>query len=545
MAHAFDRRSFLAGGVALGAGAAILGSGMEWAGASLTNGAGRNGISTARPKRGGSLTFGIDTEEGGFDPTTARWDEGGFLYGRCVFDPLAIVTSTGQLQPYLAESITPNADFTTFVITLRPGIVFHDGTPLNAAALHLNLMKQASSILTGPAFSNIASTEVTGPLSVTVNMKTPWEPIPYYLAEAQTGYIAAPSMLNNPNGTSHPVGTGPFVFQEWIPNDHFTATANPHYWRAGLPYLSQITFKPIINSESRVSALQTGTIDIMHTVTPRTILPFRGNRKWSYVDNSGSIVGQPDVNCVMLNTAKAPFNNHALRVAMAKASNSAKYAKIIDLGINQPMSGLFLPGSPYYTKTAYPSYDPKGAASLVQQIQHETGQPVSFTLNATSDPDVERAAQFLQQEWSQVGMKISINIQGQATLINDALAGTYQATTWRQFGAVTPDLNYVWWSTTTTGPPVPLNMARNSDPRIQAALVTGRSSDDPAARVKAYQEVNQYLGEDLPYIYGDRTTWAVVASPNVQNFNNPTTPSGSKAIGFDAGVVWPAQIWIS
>ena len=545
MKHAFDRRSFLAGGVALGAGIALLGSESEWAGASLTNGPGRNGISTATPKRGGSIVFGMDTEEGGFDPTSARWDEGGFLYGRCVFDPLAIVTAAGTVEPYLAQSITSNPDFTVFTITLRPGIDFHDGTPLDASALHLNLLKQQASILTGPAFSNISSMQITGPLSVAVTMKTPWEPFPYYLAEAQTGYIAAPSMLNSSNGTTHPVGTGPFVFQEWVPNSHFTATANPHYWRKGLPYLSQITFKPIINSEARVTALETGTVDIMHTNTPRTFGTFRNNKKWAYVDNSGTIVGQPDVNCVMLNTTAAPFNNHNLRVALAKASSAERYAKIIDLGINEPMSGLFLPGSPYYTKTSYPTFDPKGAKKLVQQIEKETAKPVAFTLTATNDPDVERAAQFLQQEWTEAGMKVSINIQEQSALINDALAGTYQATTWRQFGAVNPDLNYVWWSTTTTGPPVPLNMARNSDARIQAALVTGRTSTDPAARVKAYQQVNQYLGEDIPYIYGDRSTWAVVAKPSVQNFNNPTTPLGTKAIGFDAGVIWPAQIWVS
>jgi peptide/nickel transport system substrate-binding protein len=544
MTHAFDRRSFLAGGLALGAGAAIVGSGSEWAGAELTNGPGLNGISSATPKRGGSITFGMDTEEGGFDPTSARWDEGGFLYGRTVFDPLAIVTTTGKVEPYLAESITSNADFTSFVITLRPNILFHDGTPLDAAALQLNLMKQQASILTGPAFQNIATTTISGPLSVTVTTKTPWEPFPYYLAEAQTGYIAAPSMLNNKNGTTHPIGTGPFIFQEWIPNSHFTATANPHYWRKGLPYLSSITFKPIIDSNGRVDALESGTVDIIHSNTPSTFGTFRHNHKWAYVDNSGSILGQPDVNCLMLNTAAPPFNNHSLRVAMAKATNSKLYAKEIDDNINTPVAGLFLPGSPYYTKTAYPSYDPKGAAKLVKQIASSTGQPVSFTLNATNNSAVERAAEFLQQEYATVGMKVTINIQEQSALINDALAGKYQATTWRQFGAVVPDLNYVWWSTTTASGPIPLNMARNSDPRIQAALLTGRSTTNPAARIKAYQEINQYLGEDIPYIYTDRSTWALMAKPNVQNFNNPTTPLGSKAIGFDAGVIWPAQIWV-
>jgi peptide/nickel transport system substrate-binding protein len=545
MPHAFDRRSFLAGGVALGAGVAALSAGSEWAGASLTNGPGRNGISSAKPKRGGSITFGMDTEEGGFDPTSARWDEGGFLYGRCVFDPLAIVTAAGKVEPYLAQSITPNADFTVFTITLRPNIVFHDGTPLNAAALLLNLQKQQSSPLTGPAFQNIASSQTTGPLTVTITMKAPWEPFPFALAQGQTGYIAAPSMLNSKTGTTNPVGTGPFIFDEWVPNSHFTAKANPHYWRKGLPYLSSITFKPIISPDARVQALQSGTIDIMHTNTPQSFASFRHNNKWAYVDNSGNILGQPDVNCIMLNTSAPPFNNKTLRTAMAKASNSKRYAKVIDLGINAPMSGLFLPGSPYYTKTAYPEPDPKGAAKLVTQIAKQTGQPVSFTLSATNNPEVERAAQFLQQEWEQAGMKVSIDIMEQNQLINNALAGKYQAVTWRQFGAVDPDLNYVWWSDTTASGPIPLNMARNSDPRVQAALLKGRTSSDPAVRVKAYQQVNQYLGEDIPYLYGDRSTWAVAANPKVQNFNNPTTPKGSKAIGFDAGVIWPTQVWVS
>ena len=64
-------------------------------------------------------------------------------------------------------------------------------------------------------------------------------------------------------------------------------------------------------------------------------------------------------------------------------------------------------------------------------------------------------------------------------------------------------------------------------------------------RIKAYQQINQYLGEDLPYIYTDRSTWAVVANPKVQNFTNPMTPNGTKANAFDDGVVWPTQIWVS
>jgi len=90
-----------------------------------------------------------------------------------------------------------------------------------------------------------------------------------------------------------------------------------------------------------------------------------------------------------------------------------------------------------------------------------------------------------------------------------------------------------------------LNMARNSDPRIQTALTAGRETSDKADRIKQYQEINQYLAEDIPYLWLARDTWAVMASPKVQNFANPTTLQGSKAIAYDEGVLWPTQIWIS
>jgi peptide/nickel transport system substrate-binding protein len=351
-------------------------------------------------------------------------------------------------------------------------------------------------------------------------------------------------MLNNPNGTSHPIGTGPFVFQDWQPNSHMTATRNPHYWRKGYPYLDSITYKPIIDPNARADALNTGQVDIMHTNSPTSLQQFRGDKKWAYYDNSGQVLGQPTVQCIMLNTGSAPFNNHTLRVAMAKCINQAQFSKVINKGIDAPMHGLFIPGSQYYTATQYPTYDPSSAARLVKQVQQQTGKPVSFTLNATSNIDVQRAAQYLQQAFQQAGMHVSINTLAQSALINDALAGTYQATLWRQFGAVDPDLNYVWFTPQLASGSLALNMARNVDPRIQAALEAGRTTGNKSARVKQYQNINKYLGQDAPYMWLGRDTWAVIANTKVQNFANPKTVSGAKAIGFDEGVLWPTQIWV-
>lgn len=549
MSGSFSRRAFLAGGAAA-AGAVAGGSlfGQAPAGAADTNGPGRNGISSASPKYGGALNFGTDAEEQGFDPTSARYDQAGFMYARTVFDPVAIVTADGGWKPYLAQSIVPNDDYTVWTITLRPRITFHDGTPCDSAALLTNAEKQIASSLTGPAIKSFV-TDVTpvNSLSLQFKLTQPWVSFPYALADSQLSYVAAPSMLNSPSGTTHPVGTGPFVFGEWIPNSHYTSNRNPHYWRKGLPYLDSITFKPVVDPDARAEALQSGEIDMMYSNTPQNIVQFRGNKQWSYVDDTGVLVGEPDINCIQLNCHGEPFSNVTLRRAMAMATNVDEYIKVISLNIGAAVNGPFTKGTPYYTKTPYPAYDPQGAKALVRQVAQQTGKPVAFTLQLIPDPEVERAAEFFQQNWQAAGMHVDLSIVEQATLIDNALTGNYQAVTWRQFGASQPDLNYVWWSTqtATVNQLYSINMARNVDPRIQAALLAARSAPTQQQRIKQYQKVDVYLGQDVPYVWLNRSTWAVMSQPTVQNWNNPTAPDGTKALGMHLGVTWLTQTWMS
>ena len=397
----------------------------------VTNGPGRNGVSTkATPKKGGTLTFGVDAEEQGFDPTQAQFDEVGVMYARTVFDPLTIILTNGHWAPYLAQSVVPSSSYTAWTITLRPNLVFHDGTPCNGAALLTNLQAQSKSLLNGVVINpTLVSITQTGPLAVTITFKSPWVPFPYYLAGGiggQIAYVVAPSMLRNPNGTAHPVGTGPFVFKEWIPNDHFTATANPHYWRKGMPYLSQITYKPIPDQNGRSEALQSGTIDLMVTDTTQIINQYRGNRNYSYIDDSTHVAGEPDMNCVQLNCLAAPFNNADVRRAAAMAINRRQYAQVIDEGVLPVSTGLFVPGSPYYSTTPYPAYNPSRAAALVKRVEW-TGHPISFTLGNTNGPVSVRQQAYLQQAWQSVGFQVKTAIIEQNAFINNALAGEYQA----------------------------------------------------------------------------------------------------------------------
>jgi ABC-type transport system substrate-binding protein len=555
-----DRRSFLARGAVGAAGVAAAGMGggslLAACSSSSTPGAtkatgSRDGITSAAPKKGGAITFGTEDEDQSFDPATGRFDETGVLYARTVFDPLTIVAQDGSIQPYLAQSVTPNEDYSVWTIGVRPGVLFHDGTTCDAAAIAGSIehfLTGELGISLSPSLAKTNAISATAPDTVTITLNQPWVPFPAYLTGGiggQGGYIIAPAMIANKNGGMHPIGTGPFVFEDWVPNDHFTSTRNPHYWRTGYPYLDSVTYRPITDADSRASALEAGNIDIMHTDVPEVILQFRDNDNYSYIDDSQHVVGEPDMNFLMCNLSADPVSNIKVRQAMAMALSSKEYSKIVDKGVNAPCNQPFIAGSPYYAvDSGYPAYDPTKAAALVKEVKAETGKAVAFGLISTPDPSSVQAAEFMQARFQAVGMEVTLTQVVEAQEINEALAGQYQTASWRQFAAVDPDLNYLWWSPTEIFGPLNPNFAQNKDPMIQTLLEQGRRSTDPAVRAKAYQQVAQRLNVDLPYIWNDRATWAIVANENVQNFNNPTTPARGKAYGMIAGTIWTPQIWI-
>jgi ABC-type transport system substrate-binding protein len=558
MPDRIDRRSFLARGAAAGAGIAVVGaSGGLLAACSSGSGSSSttsgtsshpNGISSATPKRGGQLIFGTEAEEKGFSTTQGTFDTAGILYARTVFDPLAIIAADGTVQPYLAQSITPNTDYTVWTITMRPNLVFHNGAPCDAAAVATNFELQQASGLTGPAFVDFQAVTVTGPLTLTVTMKTPWVPFDFYLAGGiggQIAFIAEPTWLKSGSQTN-PIGTGPFVFQTWVPNDHFTATKNPHYWRPGLPYLDSVTYKPIPDSSQLLATLQSGGVDIIHTSTAEITASLQQDSSLGFVDDATHVAGEPDMNCLILNLSKPPFDNLKVRQAAAMSVSSAQYAQVIDKGVSPSSNGPFVSGSPYYAPTGYPEPNLEKAKQLVKEVEQETGKPVSVIINHVPDSSTTRIAEYLQQQLQNSGMQVTLADVQQAEIISTALLGTFEAQVWRQFGAVDPDLNYIFWSpTNATQAGFAINMARNTDPAMQAALIKGRQSPAQADRTAAYQEVGRLLGSTIPYVWTDRTVWSIGAQPKVQNFNNPTTPAGGKAFGLITGAIWTTQIWLS
>ena len=246
MPDRIDRRSFLARGAVAPPGWPPPAGGRPPGRLQLRSGhvghspAGRATASPApRPRRAAASIFGVEAEEQGFDPATGRFDETGVLYARTVFDPLTIIAERRQRPALPGQVGDPQRGLLGMDDRRAPGRAVprrHHLRRRGHRRQHRALPHRGSSASPSAAVGQDQRHQRRTD-TVTITLNQPWVPFPAYLTGGiggQGGYIIAPSMIANTNGVQQPVGTGPFKFEEWVPNDHFTSKRNPHYWRTGL-----------------------------------------------------------------------------------------------------------------------------------------------------------------------------------------------------------------------------------------------------------------------------------------------------------------------
>ena len=506
------------------------------------------------PQSGGSLTFGLNAETDGWDPTSNRWSSSGYIVGFSIFDPLAVFGEDLKAHPYLAESFESNADFTQWVIGVRDGVTFHDGTPVDAAAIVASLRKQKASPLTGATMDFVDSFEAAADgASIVVSMNKPWSTFPETLT-GQAGVVAAPAMLADPDGNKNPVGSGPFTFESWEQGSTLKVAKNADYWRDGYPYLDDVEFRVISDISARGTALSSGGLDMFETNDANQIIDFTdraesGEAIQIFTDQNG----EGSKIFVGFNMATAPFDDPIARQAVAYGSDVPALSEQAYAGIFPPVTGVFSENSPYYVKPDnYPEYDPEKARQLAQEYEAKYGKQLEFDTNITYAPEVQLVAQVLQQQLAEVGIKVNIVTKEQLTLITDALLGTYQSTGFILFGSPSLDREYVFFAS----PAKPigqlsLNFTRISDEQnkpIVDAMAKARATDDEAVRKEQYAIVQQEMAKNLNFGFLVQQTSAVVFGDDINGvleWPMPNETGGDGAQGIPTTQTMTFNVWKS
>lgn len=522
-----------------------------------TSGGGANTTAAddSKPVAGGSITYGLEAEtNGGYCLPEAQLAISGIQVTRTLYDTLTAPDENGKIQPFLAQSVEPNADYTEWTIKLRDGIKFSDGTALDAQLVADNLNAYAGKY---PArkpqlfifvFSDIDNIAATDASTVVIKTKRPWIALPWFLWSSSRLGIMGRSQLDasSTDCANKLVGTGPFILDHWTVNQELVATKNPNYWMKDkdgtqLPYLDKVTYKPIDEVAQRVNALESGQIDIMHTSdTEQLAKRLRPDQKKGDIgllesDKFG------ETNYTMLNSAKPPFDNIHARKAVAYATNNELLIKVRGGGIGRPASGPFAEGVEGYLKdTGFPEYDLEKAKEEVALYKKDTGKDLEFNYSYVTSESGALTVQELQTEYADAGIKMTPAPAGdQATTINKALAHDFQAVGWRNHPGADPDTQQVWWYSTS-----PVNFGSIKDPNMDKLLDDGRVEADPAKRQKIYEDLNKLFASQVYNVWGSWTTWAVAYKPNVHGILGPTMPMGANFPGLGAGH-WVTGVWVT
>ena len=503
---------------------------------------------TGAPTAGGSVKFALEADSDGFNPTTNRWAVSGHMVGSAVFDPLSAYDENGKAQPYLAKSFTPSADFKSWTIELRPNVNFSNGAPVDGAAVAKSLNAMKKDVLVGIALANIASVVASGALSVTVTMIDPDASLPAALT-TQVGYVVSPAQLDAapPANTRSPIGSGPFIQKEWVPDNRWSGTKNPNYWRSDakgnkLPYLDSLEFRPITDPQNRVNALLAGDVNIIHTTDFPAMAKLRSEAQ------SGAVQvvfdqTETEESFVIFNTSKAPLDDVRVREGLKLCTDPAAILVINDTPADRAANSQFTKDSPWYFDAGFKTNDPAAGKALIEKVKAEKG-PISLNLATTPVPANVNTTALIKQQWEACGVSVTTTTTEQSKFILDLATGNYQANLSRQFSGTDPAVDYVWWTGKNATGPLALNFARLNDPEINAALDKGRGSPDVTVRKEAYATVQKRQTALVPYIWLAHSQWALGAAKNIRNFTSMTLPDGAKAQPFQGGIVKLTETWI-
>ena len=513
----------------------------------------------AQPEPGGSVSIGLEAESAGWMPGKDSHSESGTSVMLAIHDPLMARTDNGEVKPFLAESLTPNAELTEWTLKLRSGVKFHDGTDLNSAALKEifdTYLKAPTSRLAG-ALAPVDAMEIVDDLTVRYKLKSKFAPFADLLTGA-AGWPFSPTAAKakGDDYSASPVGTGPVVFDSWQRDNQLVVKKNPNYWIPGQPYLDQVTFRPIPDEDARLASLTSGGVDMIHTLRQslaRKALATSGFTHLRFLgNNSGATI---------FNTGKPPFDDKRVRLALAHSIKQEDLIKVLGgEGLTPPVTQLFSKDDPFFSPEAeakWPKFDLEKAKGFLQQYVNDpnrsdkkpVGQPISFTYNCPPDPSLIEVAVLYQQFWTQLGAQVELKQVEQSAHINNGVGkppdfkGEYDAQCWRLGGQADPDA--VLFNQYGKPAGQAANVTDWDNPKAQELLKTGRETNDLATRKKAYGDLMVLFAEEVPHLLTGGTLSVVSTKPTVKGVPDWTFPDGkTKGNGHPQSVVVFRGVWL-
>lgn len=501
--------------------------------------------SAAGPQKGGVFTMPLSGN-------TKMWPMQGGLYNILVNKVLyssLIRYDREDLHPTgdLAESFSVSEDGLVWTFKLKKNVKWHDGTPFTAADV-----KWTFDTYTNPdvayfrkrALKDLAKTEMTDDYTIKMHTKKPNASFPVILGylvnilpKHKLEHLKPKEFVNPTEFLRHPIGTGSFKFDEYVPGSHLKVVANKDYYD-GAPNIDAVVYKIIRDIDAQIAQAQTGQLDMV-LIEPHQVPAVEKNPNLRI-----DLAKQVNYSYIGLRNTNPLFNDKRVRQALNYAVDKEAILKNVYKGMGTICNG---PISPILSWVYYPDvkqyrHDPEKAKALLKEagwspgagnILHKDGNPFKFTLLVDKgNPVREQLAVVAQDYWKRIGLDVQVETGEFAKILKTVRDPnpTYDAFVMWYIHPPDPDLIEYYGC----GAGI-MNMYQYCNSEADKLMEQGRSVFDRAKRAEIYKKFQEIIAEDAPNVYLYFPSEIRAMNKRVKNY---------ASVGYRDASIYLNQIWL-
>jgi peptide/nickel transport system substrate-binding protein len=375
-------------------------------GGSGSGGGSGNGVSGAagKPQYGGSVVIDRAADSQSMDKTTVFDNESIWIFEQ-IMEPLYTVSKDGKsVEPWLATSYTLSPDKKTYTFKLRPGVKFSNGQPMTSADVKFSI-DAARVEDQGWGFLDIAikDIEAPDPETVVIHTKYPWSPFLADIALFANGIIPKDyGGETKKEFYTHPIGTGPFMWDHWDKGNELVLKKNPNYWQKGKPYLDSVTWRTVGDDNTRELQLEGGQAQVDEFPPFQTVTKLQNTPGVKM-----TLFPSTRTDYMMMNERYAPLADVHVRRAISLAIDRDSIIKSVLFTHGEPANSFMPPQVPFYDANS------PGLQFNMDQAKQEMAQskyPNGFTVEmllGKGTADEHSIGQIIQQELQKHGIKVT------------------------------------------------------------------------------------------------------------------------------------------
>lgn len=418
-----------------------------------------------------------------------------------IYDTLVYQDDTGAILPSLAESYSVSDDGLQITFDLRDGILFSDGSPFNADAVIFTFERAMQIGQRSQIYGNlqvIDRFEKVDDNTVIFHLRVPSAELLSRLA--LYGGILSPSAVAEAgdNYGLQPVGTGPFMVTNWVPQSAITLERNPYYqghrpWTQGTPpTIDTMTLSLITDEATVANAMQANELDMAQITAMYIAEPLNKNPNFKSLQGIGR-----GVYYLGFNVERTPFDNVNVRRALSMAVDRELINLIAMNGAGMVMHSALTPTLIGYSAELAATditYDPQTARDLLAAEGYNAANPLRFEILTSTTPTSEITATALQQLWAQIGVETTITLADRFGIRNIQAAGEFDVTV-GYYSSNDPGILAQFFGTGSLQ-----SYTRWSHEAFDALMAQGNATYDTEERAAIYIEAQRILQSELPML---------------------------------------------